>query len=258
MKAFDSKLSTCLLAIFTAAGSYAAEKPQASAENAEAILDRLEQRLLEQESQSFSFGDTPAAPKNAPQKSTAGKKADKSLRFEKADIKGNLGETERLKELANLIADLEHQVDQLGSEVQKSKQKILEDAKIKNSAEIITNLTNTDQAAIRSISVTLDGYQIYHVDDTAGLWLPSNSLPLFAGPLQPGNHTLEYEARVIMKHKERLPLNNDQIRSVKQTFALAMPEGEVSKRWQIELKVPTKSDEQVSAVMKNLELVKQE
>src|SRR5262249_59557781 len=116
-------------------------------------------------------------------------------------------------------------VDQLASNVQKTKQGILDDAKIDNYVSLEANLADTDAAALKNLSVKLDGYAVYELSDASGLWMPSKTVPLYAGPLQPGVHRLHLEARLVMRHKPGVPLNNDVYRFVNRTFDLNVGRG---------------------------------
>jgi outer membrane murein-binding lipoprotein Lpp len=213
----------------------------------DSILDRLEKRLMDQDNEGLTFdeattGGTTANPlppdakiKLPPQKMTSG-----------------TAENDRLKSLANAVTTLENQVDQLASDVQKTRQTIIDEAAIDNFISVEAQLQQSDSAAIKTINVKLDGYNVFELTETAGLWLPTKSIPLYAGPLQPGNHRLDLEARIVMKHKLSLPLNGDVYRFVNKSFEVKVPAGGGSARYVISIAPPEKLDGTADATIKEI------
>ncbi len=149
----------------------------------------------------------------------------------------DLPEAERIREIAENIGAIELQAEQLASDVQRIKQKAIEDANINNNVRIEVHLPgSSDEASIRQMRIKIDGYEVYTVDDSAGLWLPSNAVPVFSGPIAPGDHELDIDASVTLKMRDKLPLHATQNRHIKQKITLNVPEGQVNKRWRIDLK----------------------
>ncbi len=178
----------------------------------------------------------------------------KIYQMKKDVIETNLPEADKLRELAAAIGDIETQVEQLSSDVQKTKQKLIEDARINNNARIEIHLEEgSDHASIRQLAVKLDGYKVYAIDDSSGLWLPTNALPIYSGPLQPGDHKIDVEAILTLKDKDHLPLHTRQNRSIKQTLTVNMPEGQqINKTWHVVLR-PAKSGEAATAILNSNE-----
>ena len=155
-----------------------------------------------------------------------------------------------MKNLAKVVTELEGQVDQLTSSVQKTKQSILDDAAVDNFVTFEAALSDSESASIKTLNVKLDGYSLYELSESSGLWMPTKSVPLYAGPLQPGNHRLDLEARLVMRHKKSLPMNGDVYRFVNKSFDVAVGSGTASNRYTITITPPEKIDGTADAVIK--------
>ena len=214
---------------------------------ADSILDKLEKSLLEQSPDSLSFGEKVKA--NAP---PSPKKKLPTYNYGKTKPITSTSGSVDFQSLSSLVNDLENQVDALASSVQKTKQQIINKATVDNFVTIEAGLANSDHAAIKNINVRLDGYNVYQINDASGLWMPSKHIPLYAGPLQPGTHRIDVEARVVMKHKKSLPLNNDVYRLVNKTFEVIVPDGTANKTWRIEFEPPKSVEQGMKATLKQL------
>lgn len=214
----------------------------------DSILDRLEKRLLDQEADGLSFGEKEAID------GTVGyeKAADSKFKGKKVSVDASLESQDRMKNLAKVVADLEGQVDQLASSVQKTKQGILDDSAVDNFVTFEAQLADTEAAAIKTLIVKLDGYPLYELSESSGLWMPSKSVPLYAGPLQPGNHRVDLEARIVVKHKKALPMNGDVYRFVNKSFDVAVGSGTSNNRYVITITPPEKIDGTADATMKGM------
>lgn len=214
----------------------------------DSILDRLEKRLLDQEADGLSFGEKEAID------GTVGyeKSADAKFKGKKVQVDASTESQDRMKSLAKVVADLEGQVDQLASSVQKTKQGILDDSAVDNFVTFEAQLADTEAASIKTLNVKLDGYPLYELSEASGLWMPSKSVPLYAGPLQPGNHRVDLEARIVVKHKKALPMNGDIYRFVNKSFDVAVGSGTSNNRYVITITPPEKLDGTADATMKGM------
>lgn len=223
-----------------------AEAQDKEVDEVENILDRLEKRLLDQESDSLSFGEKSSIPDIKNQ-------ADRQMNFEKQEsITGSSPEARELQKIAELIATLEADADRLASNVQKTKQNILSDSKVDNFVTLDARLENPDSASIKSLSVKLDGFPIYELQESSGLWLPSKQIPLYAGPMQPGTHRVDLEVRLSMKHQKGLPLNSDILKIVQRNFEIAIPGGTSGNKFLITLDSSNKSGSEATATLQEV------
>lgn len=213
----------------------------------DAILDRLERRLLDQEAEGLTFSE-----KNAQNDGQNEKEKSSSYKFPKKTIETVPPNIQKIDEVSRLVRELEQQVDQLASNVQKTKQTIIDDAAINNFVSIEATLPDPDKASIKSLEVRIDGFKLYTMSDSAGLWLPSKSIPLYAGPMQPGNHRLDVEARISMRESKPLPVNNPIYRFINKSFQWSIAEGVSNTRYRLTIQPPDKLDGAVDAQMQVL------
>ena len=221
----------------------------------DSVLDRLEKRLLDQEADGLSYGEKQPPP-------STGDAADglneggvsKHVKVEHAEkiTAKTSGDAERIKSVESLVAELENDVDQLASNVQKTRQGVLDEAAVDNFVTIEAQLADTDAAAIKTLTVKLDGYPVYELSEASGLWMPTKSVPLYAGPLQPGNHRLDLEARLVVRQGGTLPLNSDLFRFVTKSFDLTVTSGTKSSRYAVAFSPPSKLGDGGGAELKEI------
>ncbi len=199
-------------------------------DSVESILDQLERRLNDFESESMGL--------NFPNDSFTDideKPAQNKLPKTQSEIRGSIKEVDNLTEITDSIAKLEGDIAKLEADVQRTKQKVLEQSQINNFVEIMTVLKDTEKAGIKSFTAKIDGYEIYGINDSISYWLPNAQLPIYAGPLQPGSHRLDIEARVVMKYREKMPLDSDVYQFINKSFDMKIPDQNFKKRWTIEI-----------------------
>ncbi len=233
-----------LLALLAAAP--AARAQDEAAAHVDSVLDRLEKRLLDQESDGLTFGE-----KTNPGSLDGNGEPTTKYEFSKRQkVGGSTAAQESLKSLGTAVAELEAQVDQFAANVQKTKQSILDDAHIDNFITFEAHLADTDAAAITAIVVKLDGFGVYELKEASGIWMPARLVPLYAGPLKPGNHRIDLEARIVVKPKKALPMNGDVYRFVNKSFDVAVPGGTRTTRYVISITPPEKPEGKADATMK--------
>lgn len=223
-----------------------------SLDSVDSVLDRLERRLLDQEADGLTFGERNEPPP-AMQPADQGAKYKYEGKGGDAAIKASTTERDQMASLGAAVAELETQVDQLASNVQKTKQAILDEASMDNFVAIEAELGETDAAAIKTLNIKLDGYPVYELHEASGLWLPSKAVPLYSGPLQPGAHRVDLEARIVVRHNQSLPMNADVYRFVNKSFDINVPGGTSNTRYVIAIKPPAKLEEQADAVIKEID-----
>ena len=232
-----------LASIAAGAPAFAQEEPT---KHVDSVLDRLEKRLLDQESDGLTFSEK-TDPKTLDE---TGEPKTKYEFTKRQKIGGGTASQESLKTIGSAVAELEAQVDQFASGVQKTKQSILDDAHIDNFITFEARLTDTDAASITAINVKLDGFGVYELKEASGIWMPASLVPLYAGPLKPGNHRVDVEARIVVKPKKSLPMNGDVYRFVSKSFDVAVPGGTRQTRYVISITPPEKPDGKADATMK--------
>lgn len=207
-------------------------EPASAIKPLDSVLDRLEKRILQNESDAMTFGE-----KNLPEQEPAQK-----IKLPKAEITAEPDEESQLTDVARAVAQLNNEIDRLNSNVQKTKQQVMTTARAGNTTTVELHLDDADSAALRSLSVRLNGFEIYTLNDTAGLWMPQRRIPIYIGPLKPGNHKIEVEGQLVIRNNKDLPTNTDVYRSVHEAFNLAIPDTKQQSRFVIDVQSPTDSE----------------
>ena len=246
-------LLLALLATFWAAAnadgaSKSKNKPKGGASTApvDAILDRLERRLLDEEEGGLTFAERKGAARPSSESITKYGFASGTTIQAKPKSEADLTSIE------TVVSDLETQVDQLASAVQKAKQGILDDAAIDNYFILETQLTDTDQANLKVLNIKIDGFRVYELSDASGLWLPAKAIQVYSGPLQPGSHRIDVEARLTLKAQGPAPVQGEVSRLLTKSFDLIMTAGATSARWVLAIKPPTNLEQHPDAVLKQV------
>jgi hypothetical protein len=217
-------------------------KTKSRVDNAETLLDLLEQRLLQKEESSLSFGPRESEP--AAKDAISLDKYDRPIQRvqgSSTEIEGAAPGDERLRDISRAIGELDREVEQLSADVVRIKGEIIEDTKLDNYTEITVKLENKERVDLRNLEVHLDKYPIGKIDRSIGVWMPSSEITLFSGPIQPGNHKIEVETRVALKGATGLPLEDNIYYTMKQNFDVAIGVGKARNKLTILIKTPQKN-----------------
>ena len=95
------------------------------------------------------------------------------------------------------------------------------------------HIMEAEKTNLKSIRVKVDGFTVYQVRDTAGLWTPKSAIPLYSGPLSAGTHRIEISASIGEIQKPGLPVNGPSFKSIEQAFEIQVPLGSTNKKYQI-------------------------
>ena len=182
---------------------------------------QLEEKLLKQERDNLNVGESPKDAKT------------KTYTFKKEKVQSRMHSKTDFQQLNLAIEELENESDLLSNEIKRAQQTILEHASVDNFIEISAKVPDPDTMTFRTLEVKIDGHYVYQVDEATQLWLRTENLPLYLGPLQPGDHKIEYGARIVTRDQGKLPFNNDSYKVIKEVFKLTVPPGKVRKKWAI-------------------------
>ncbi len=213
-----------------------------SGDTSQAILERLEQKLLRREEGTLSFDKDPVKT-SSPSQTTR-------LNYEGQEIKAEAPQLRELEELEKAIVSLEKETENLSRDVQTSRQAILQQA-AQTGQVFITTRFSQGSASFRTLRVKLDGFTIYETAGSQGFWQSPSELPLFQGPLQPGKHKLEYEARLVMKQEQAPKTNSDAAWNLDETFDFEVPEGKSQKNWSVTVELPEAGQGKAQAKLEN-------
>ena len=198
----------------------------------ESILDQLERRLSEDENSVLTFDEQRKLDSIEKSKPTP---ANKHIRLKPEQIKGKLNEEERIREIADSVGAIEDQIERLANQVQELKQKTYEEAKINNSIEIETLIKNADSHSVKSLTASIDNQVVFELNDSSGIWLPSDKFLVFSGPMQPGEHVISIEALFVVKQKAGLSFNSAIHKPYKKDMRLNIPDGSASNKYVFEI-----------------------
>lgn len=216
----------CLLTLSFSTTLIAAEK---GGDTSQAILDRLEQKLLRKEESTITFEKNPV-----PASSSS---ATTRLNYEGQEIKAEAPQLREIEELEKAITALEKETENLARDVQTSRQAILQNAS-QSGQVFITTRFDQGKASFRTLRVKLDGFTVYETAGSQGFWQVPGEIPLFQGPLQPGKHKLIYEARIVMKNDQAPSTNSDAAWKLDETFDFEVPDGKSQKNWIVTVALP--------------------
>lgn len=213
----------------------------------ESILDRLERQLMERERRNL-FPDIGSSNKQSKPA------ADQRIVIEPTTISGNLPDQGALNEFSKTVDQIEDELASLGGELENLKQKIRRGTQNDSLIEISALIPNPDQVSIREFEVRLDGFPIYQLNRSGGLWMPRKQIPIFAGPLAPGKHDLEFYARVVKKISEDLPVDTSIFHLYQQKFQFEVEEGTNKKGFRITLGAVIEQNIQAQAKIEAYEI----
>ncbi|MBF0440442.1 MAG: hypothetical protein HQK54_00910 [Oligoflexales bacterium] len=214
--------------------------------DSETILERLEKKLKDQQEDVLDLDSVRKLPS---------KSDDKTTKYEFKEgltITSKSGMSPQMNELDKAIHELESEVEQLSSEVQKLKQDVFVNAKIDNVVEIKTKLPISFEMSFRTINAKLDGYLVYDAGESTDLWTPRNEVPLFSGPLQPGKHVIDFEARLVRRKLEGLPVTENIYAMVRNRFEFNVPIAKEKRAITILLSKPEKNGSNVIAKLESI------
>ena len=210
----------------------------------ESILERLEKKLTDSETGGLTLDERmrPATSDSAIPKSG------KSMKFDRdgsAPATGNDGAGEAstmLRELSDAVASLETKVERLHSDIQKTRLKVIEDARVDNFVQIDAEFRGLERATVRSLVVNMDGIEIYRAAEGGGLWMPSTKLPLYGGPVPPGAHKLSVDATILVRENAQVPVSADVTRRISREFEFSIPDGKERRQMTVTVEAPAKAD----------------
>jgi hypothetical protein len=223
----------CILLLINIAGSPPVAHAKDKSTRVDNLLDRLEHKLIEQESGIDDPGLTTPSISKSPTKGMS--PSHKKQSFPKAKITGSPPSINALKELDHSLTQLESEIDQFAQSVQKTSQSVIDESKVENEVHLSAQLAQPDSTVIKKMFVKIDGFKIYELTEPGGLWLPTAALSLYSGPFAPGTHRLDVELKLSKKTKDPLIVIDDVVHFVSRSFDLEVPVGRSVKRYLVKI-----------------------
>jgi hypothetical protein len=218
------------LAVMTPGAEAASTETQAN--KIENVLDKLEQRLIDKESSPLTFdeSETAKSPEKVPAKAKQ-RYAPKSA----ARISGQTPSGRNIQELQKKLGEYDTRVDLLEADVRKLRAGVYEDSATDNQVMLEIKAGNESKFIIRTLHARLDGNTLYNQMDAAGLWMPTRSVPVFFGPLQPGEHRVDISATIAPLSGDGLEMPSWKQKSLQQSFSFSLSDGKARKSITIEI-----------------------
>ena len=202
----------------------------------ENVLDKLEKRLIDREGSPFTEEEDlslkkPKSAKESPVKETYQPKSP-------GKIKGSTPSGKNLMEIQKKINEYDSRIEILESDLRRLRAGVYEGSVTDNQVMLNVKTSNDAKYIIRTLTTRLDGNTLYNQLDPAGLWMPTREIPIFYGPLQPGEHRVDLTATIAPVTPEGLELPTWQHKSVQQSFSFNIPDGKIRKSLIIEISEP--------------------
>lgn len=200
-----------------------AKAQNAHGDGVDNVLERLEQQILSDEADGFSF---PGMRDDQPADDLSGGSGTKAHQA--------TGSKFREPDFANIqqqISNLEKDIDRLASDVQQYKQSAIATSKDNSYVYLEASVIDQKESTLKSIKVKVDGFTVYHIKNTAGLWLHQSAIPLYSGPLSAGTHRIEVEANLGRIYSPGLPVTGPSFKSVEKAFEIQVPLASSNKKY---------------------------
>ncbi|MEZ4741340.1 MAG: hypothetical protein R3B45_02655 [Bdellovibrionota bacterium] len=207
-------------------------------EPVQSILDRLEERLSDFEKDQLGIPNNVKNDFKIDSKNAREDKIDASL-----NIIGTSEEYSNMQDITKALKKLESQINNLSSDVHKVKQQFLDEAKIDSFVEIQVKLASLQNYGIKTLSLKLDGYEVFELHEESSFWMPEDKIPIYAGPLHLGKHRIDVEAKLVMKKNNSIPINTDLYHFINKSFDIVVPDEKFSKRYVLSIEAPEKNGE---------------
>ncbi len=234
----------CILT-FTSLTVRAQSRPKA--DPADAVLDRLERKLIEQEAKTLRLQPPPVR-----EGTLGGMRLDLPA-SPASTILAPLPQQQDFAAIDQDLLSLEQEVDDLAGQVEKLKADFQSHAGKGSFVEIIAELEAPQETSLRDLTFSINGHKIYS-RNSQGPWIPGAQILLYSGPLEAGEHTLILEARTVRRYGEGLPLDQNLYHQYQQTFPITIPSGMVRKGYRLKLAKPEQQNIHAKAVFENYDL----
>jgi len=220
---------------FTNAGL--AVEADKQSQKVESILDQLETKYLDRESIPLTYDEERTKIMAPPSKTK------ETLNVTKTEpIVGQTPNQKMLGEIQNKLNEYDNEVDTLEADARRFKVRAIQAANSDNVVVIEARLKDQKRSSLRNLSSRIDGSLTFSQMSHTGIWIPTASLTLYNGPMQPGEHTIEINAVVDKTSSEGLAISGWTPMSINQTFTFKIEPGKQRKHFWVEFDTPESSD----------------
>ena len=209
--------------------------PDKSSEKLDSVLDKLEQRLIDREADPLTQSEENAAKKPKSDKQSGKNPTQKYAPKAAAKVSGQTPAAKNIKEIQSKINEYDNRIEILESDLRRLRSSIYDASVTDNQVMLEVKSNDGSNFIIKTLTARLDGSTLYDQSEASGLWMPSRSIPLFFGPLKPGDHQLEVVATIAPAASSGLESPTWKNKSLQQSFNFAIPDGKARKHLSIEI-----------------------
>lgn len=214
----------------------------------DAVIDRLEKKLLEYESSGVSSSESLLGNNDGTNSV--------EIQGGETTIKAVQPPQQRssLDELEKVVKEIEDQIDQTEEQIQELRSELIQKSGQGGFINLSIDSQLDSDRTITQVTAKLDGFEIYSVSTSLNLWNPFNLIPLYSGPIPPGEHRLDLEVVLAQKSTDKTTVNGSETLLEKQSFQFSMPPGPQLRNWTIILKKPEKGGTRPVFAISDLEV----
>jgi hypothetical protein len=152
-----------------------------------------------------------------------------------APLRKEPGKLTTIKDIEAKIQEYDHRIDILESDLARIQSNLHDASVTDNNVLLEVKAQSSAKFVIRDLAAKLDGNSLYDQKDSAGIWMPNQTIEVFHGPLKPGSHRFQIQAVVSPLSNEGLKLPTWQHKTVEANFDITIPEGRSRKHFVVEL-----------------------
>lgn len=220
---------------------------QRAQEASDAVLDRLERKLIEQEASTLKIEAPPV------KRQGRGETAITLPATPSSVIMGKLPEQKDFAALDQQLRGIEQDIDELSGQVEKLKSDFQTKAGKGSLVEIVLQLEAPEDTSLRDLSFGINEHTIFNKAGS-GSWNPGAQVLLYSGPLEPGEHKIKLQARTVRRYGEGLPLDQNLYHLYEQSFPIVLPQGSFRKGFRLKLARPEQQNIHAKAVLENYDI----
>ena len=209
--------------------------PDTSSEKLDSVLEKLEKRLIDRESEPLTQTEENDT-KNQKLDKQSGKKS--TLKYAPkapAKVSGQTPAAKNITEIQSKINEYDNRIEILESDLRRLRSSIYDASVTDNQVMLEVKSNDSSNFIIKTLTARLDGSTLYDQSEASGLWMPSRSIPLFFGPLKPGDHQLEIFATIAPAGSSGVESPTWKNKSLEQSLSFAIPDGKSRKHLSIEI-----------------------
>ena len=177
----------------------------------EDVIEALENRLYQDSQDAFELAD--------PLRPTV--EVSESQRYQDTSrIQGQMSGPKEAQQIAHELKKIEQEIDRVASQVEKTKNALLQRADAENYLKVDLVLAKAKGYAIDNIALKIDGFAVHRSNKDTSFWETNQAMPIFFGPITVGNHAIDVEARFAKLVGDDVQLTADMLKQVSKRLDL--------------------------------------